>query len=139
MQFGSVLLTVFLSLWSSLPVNATSESMLPIREGRVPNGGIQPQALADPTGKTHLPYYSGDPAHGDLYHVTSTDDGQTWFRPLRVDSRAGSAVALGTIRGGQWALGRNRRVYVLWNGSSETERDGPLNPESGKRGMPLLY
>ena len=37
------------------------------------------------------------------------------------------------------AFGRNRRVYVVWNGSSETERDGPLNPESGKQGMPLLY
>ncbi len=120
-------------------MNAGSPSMLAVREVRVPNGGIQPQAIADPSGRIHLLYYSGDAAHGDLYYSTSTDEGQTWSRPLRVNSRAGTAAALGTIRGGQMAIGRNRRVYVVWNGSSETKGDGPLNPESGKRGMPLLY
>ncbi len=135
----SLLLTVFLTLWNSLPANASSQSVLPVRAVRVPNGGIQPQAVADPTGRIHLLYYSGDPAHGDLYYASSTDEGQTWSRPLRINSRSGAAVALGTIRGGQMAVGRNRRVYVVWNGSSETEGDGPLNPESGKRGMPLLY
>src|SRR3954451_4055796 len=123
MLFRSVLLTVFLSVWSNLPANASIQSTVPVRDVRVPNGGIQPQALVDPTGRIHLLYYSGDPAHGDLYYVTSTDEGQTWSRPLRVNSRAGGAVALGTIRGGQLAFGRNRRVFVVWNGSSETERD----------------
>jgi hypothetical protein len=135
----SVLLAVFLSLWNNLPANASSQSTLSIKAVRVPNGGIQPQAVADLTGRIHLLYYSGDPGYGDLYYTISDDEGQTWSRPLRVNSRVGTAVALGTIRGGQMAIGRNHRVYVLWNGSSEVEGDGPLNPESGKRGMPLLY
>jgi hypothetical protein len=139
MLFRSVLLSVFLSLWGNSFGAAIRQNTLTVREVRVPNGGIQPQAMTDPTGRIHLLYYSGDSAHGDLYYTTSTDEGQTWSRPLRVNSRPGAAVALGTIRGGQMALGRNRRVYAVWNGSSETEGEGPLNPESGKRGMPLLY
>ena len=37
------------------------------------------------------------------------------------------------------ALGRNGRIYVAWNGSSKTKSDGPMNPETGKPGMPFLY
>lgn len=106
---------------------------------RVPNGGLQPEAVEDGVGGIHLLYFSGDAAHGDLYYVKSSDEGQSWTAPLRVNSESGSAVALGTIRGGQMALGKNGRVYVAWNGSSQTEAQGPLNPESSKRGMPLLY
>jgi hypothetical protein len=106
--------------------------------GACPNGGIQPNALAA-DGVVHLLYYPGDAAHGDLYYVRSSDDGKAWSQLLRVNSQPGNAVALGTIRGGQMALGRNGRVYVVWNGSSETEAEGPMNPESGKRGRPLLY
>ena len=29
--------------------------------------------------------------------------------------------------------------YVAWNGSSKTEPKGPLNPESGQHGEPMLY
>jgi hypothetical protein len=56
-----------------------------------------------------------------------------------VNSEPRSALAIGTIRGGQIAIGRNGRVHVAWNGSSMVEAQGPLNPESGKRGAPMLY
>jgi hypothetical protein len=60
-------------------------------------------------------------------------DGQTNFSaPLRVNSRPGSAVALGTIRGAQLALGRNGRVHVVWNGTAE------IKTGSG-RGSPMVY
>ncbi len=97
---------------------------------RVPNGGIQPQAVLDPAGMLHLLYYAGDPAHGDLFYVKSSDAGRTWSSPLRVNSQPGTAMAIGTIRGGQMALG---------NGSSQAEPKGPLNPESGQPGAPMLY
>ena len=74
MLFRSVLLSVCLSVGTTLPASASTQSTLPVREVRVPNGGIQPQALADPTGRIHLLYYSGDRAYGDLYYVTLTDD-----------------------------------------------------------------
>jgi hypothetical protein len=60
-------------------------------------------------------------------------------RPLRVNSQQGSANAVGTIRGGQIALGRNGRIHVAWNGSSSALPLGPINPESGKPGSPMLY
>jgi hypothetical protein len=106
---------------------------------RVPNGGIQPQAVMDRSGKLHLLYYSGDPAGGDLYYVNSSDAGRTWSAPLRVNSQAGIAVAAGTIRGGQIAIGKNGRVHVAWNGSSKAEPKGSINPESGQPGAPMLY
>jgi len=37
------------------------------------------------------------------------------------------------------ALGKNGRVHVAWNGSSEGKSQGPLNPESGQREAPLFY
>jgi hypothetical protein len=106
---------------------------------RVPNGGIQPEAAVDRAGKIHLIYYHGEPGNGDLFYVESSDSGATWSSPLRVNSKASTAIAAGTIRGGQIALGRNNSVYVAWNGSSKAESEGPMNPEAGKRGAPMLY
>ena len=106
---------------------------------RVPNGGIQPQAILDTAGTLHLLYYAGDGAKGDLFYVKSLDSGATWSAPLRVNSEAGAAIATGTIRGGQMAIGKGGRVHVAWNGSAAAEAIGPLNPESGKRGSPMLY
>ena len=106
---------------------------------RVPNGGIQPQAAMDEKGTIHLVYFSGDPMQGDLFYVTSTDDGATFSQPRRVNSQPGSAIAAGTIRGGQIAIGKNGRIHVAWNGSNIAKPEGPLNPEAGERGAPMLY
>src|SRR5271165_6104152 len=76
---------------------------------RVPHGGIQPQAVVE-GGTLHLLYYSGESKAGDLFYVKSADWGKSWSAPLRVNSQPGSALALGTIRGGQLAIGRNGRV-----------------------------
>jgi len=42
---------------------------------------------------------------------------QEFSRPIRVNSEPRSAVAIGTVRGPQIALGRNARAYVVWFGS----------------------
>src|SRR5262249_27151182 len=52
---------------------------------------------------------------------------------IRVNSQPGSAVATGTIRGAQLAIGRSGRVHVAWNGSRQAE---PLGPNGS---MPMLY
>src|SRR5262245_26434728 len=36
---------------------------------RVPNGGIQPQAVADAKGALHLIYFKGEAGAGDLFYV----------------------------------------------------------------------
>src|SRR5262249_43609235 len=79
-------------------------------------------------------YFKGDPGAGDLYYVRR-EPGKTAFSdPLRVNSQAGSAVATGTIRGGQLALGKGNRVHVAWNGSGKALPKG-----QGKYPQPMLY
>jgi hypothetical protein len=113
-----------------LPVIALAA---PVQVLRVPNNGIQPQIAVEANGTVDLLYFSGDPKNGDLFFVRSGS------APLRVNSQAGSAFALGTIRGGQIAIGANGRVHVAWNGSGVALPAGPLNPDLGKPGSPMLY
>jgi hypothetical protein len=105
---------------------------------RLPSGAMQPQAVRDQHGILHLVYYSGDPRSGDLFYSRSADSGAIFSKRLEVNA-AGSAIAAGTIRGAQMAMGRHGRVHVAWNGSSQAQPGGPLNPESGKAGSPILY
>lgn len=100
---------------------------------RAPHGGIQPQAAIDSHGVLHLVYLAGDPGAADVYYVRRAPGAEGWSPPLRVNTHPGSAIAIGTIRGAQLALGRNGRVHVVWNGS---DRALPRNPT---RGAPLLY
>lgn len=99
---------------------------------RLPESGLQPQAIAAPDGTVHLIYLAGDAKASDiLYRRRATDGG--WSDPLKVNSQPGSAVAIGTIRGPQLALGRNGRAHVVWNGS-QSPTPKPVNGSS-----PLLY
>ncbi len=50
-----------------------------------------------------------------------------------MNSQPGSAIAIGTIRGGQVAVGRGGRIHVAWNGSNGAR---PKNPAGG---TPMLY
>src|SRR5687767_6364611 len=88
---------------------------------RVPNGGIQPQALVDAKGDLHLIYFKGEAAAGDIFYVRRPAGQERFSDPIRVNSQPGSAVAAGTIRGGQIALGKAGRVHVAWNGSGKTK------------------
>jgi hypothetical protein len=110
-----------------------------VRLLRTPQAGLQPQAGVDDRGILHLVYYSGDAGHGDLLYASSADGGATFSPAIRVNSQAGSAIAVGTIRGAQIAVGKAGRVHVAWNGSQKAEPIGPLNPDSGKPGAPMLY
>jgi len=97
---------------------------------RVPNRGIQPQIVTDAASTPHLLYFAGDGKAGDLFY-TRRDKG-AWTKPLRVNNSEGSAIAIGTIRGGQMAIGMKGRVHVAWNGSK------PL-PNSPHKGAPMYY
>lgn len=87
---------------------------------RVPDGGIQPQVAVDEAGAVHHIYFRGVPAHGDVFYIRSTDGGRSFSPPIQVNSIAGSAIATGTVRGAQIAVGRSGRVHVAWNGSRST-------------------
>jgi hypothetical protein len=107
----------------NLPLSA-AESPRKLRLLRVPEGGIQPQVVADGKGVVHLIYFKGDPAAGDVFYVRSAD-GEKFSRPLRVNQSPGSAVAVGNIRGAQLALGKFGRVHVAWVGSAKADAKAP--------------
>ena len=121
---------------SASPVDASGQAgsvrgrVKPIR---TPDGGLQPQAVIDESDVLHLVYYKGDPLRGDLFYVRRHSGSESFTEPIRVNSQPGSAVAVGTIRGAQIALGRNGRIHVTWNGSSKAEPYGPSNS------APMLY
>src|SRR5215475_14686997 len=121
-------LLILLGLVAAMLVQAGSAGLQPalsaagkVKLLRVPNGGLQPQAAMDERGVLHLVYFIGEPQGGDIYYVRR-DAGKTDFTsPVRVNSEQGSAVAVGTIRGAQLAVGKNGRVHVAWNGRRETD------------------
>jgi hypothetical protein len=100
---------------------------------RTPDGGIQPQALLDGKGNLHVIYFKGDAEAGDLFYARREAGKERFAAPLRVNSQPGSAIAIGTIRGGQLALGKGGRVHVAWNGSGKARPVGP------GRSSPMLY
>jgi hypothetical protein len=92
----------------------------------VPNGGIQPQALTERNGTMHLIYFKGDSGAGDLFYVRREAGQERFSEPIRVNSRPGSAIAIGSVRGGQLAIGKGGRIHVVWNDSGKETRDGVL-------------
>jgi len=100
---------------------------------KTPNGGIQPQAAMDESGTLHLIYFAGEPSEGDIFYVRRKANQTEFSTPLRVNSQPGSAIASGTIRGAQFALGQNGRMHVSWNGSRRATQGDALHS------APMLY
>ena len=119
------------ALWASLSAAAEAPKVKLIR---VPDGGIQPQVAVDQSGVVHLLYYKGPEARGDLFYLKSTTQGASWSAPIRVNSQSGAAIAVGTIRGGHIAVGKNGRVHVAWMGADGSEPKPP-----GTKAAPMLY
>jgi hypothetical protein len=86
-----------------------------VTQQRVPDGGLQPKVAVDDHGTVPLVYFRGEASHGDVFYVRSTDG--TFSRPIQVNSIEGSAIATGSVRGAQIAVGPRSRVHVAWNGS----------------------
>lgn len=98
---------------------------------RVPDGGIQPQAVVDAAGRLHLLYFKGNAKAGNLYYVRSDDD-RAFSTPMRVNHHPDSAIAMGNIRGAQLAVGKGR-PHVAWMGS------GTAEPRAPHDATPMLY
>ncbi|HEV2209489.1 MAG TPA: hypothetical protein VG167_11975 [Verrucomicrobiae bacterium] len=98
---------------------------------RTPDHGIQPQAAVDNQGVVHLIYFKGEASGGDIFYVRKRPGEQVFSQPIQVNTRPRTAIAVGTIRGAQLALGRNGRVHVAWN--------GPAPDQGGYMAAPMLY
>ena len=99
---------------------------------RTPNSGIQPQTVVDSIGTVHMIYFRGDAKAGDIEYVRRAAGSPDFSQPLRVNSAPQSAVAIGTVRGPQLAVGRNGRAYVIWF--------GPAGKSEGREdAMPVFF
>src|SRR5437588_598136 len=92
---------------------------------QTPFEGIQPQTVVDRDGVLHLIYFTGDPAHGDLYYVRRRPGQSTFSSPIRVNSEPATVHVVGSIRGGQLAIGRRGWVHVAWH-STAPVKDGAM-------------
>jgi hypothetical protein len=104
---------------------ARSTQLPRVRLARVPDGGIQPQTIVDRRGALHMVYFAGDPASGNIEYTWRAPGAAKFANPIRVNSQAGSALAIGTVRGPQMAIGRNGRLYVVWFGGATAKPRGP--------------
>src|SRR5882672_8543208 len=90
-----------------------------VRLLRTPDDGIQPQAAVDSKGVVHLIYFKGDPKGGDIFYVRRDPGHDDFSKPIQVNTQPRTAIAMGTIRGAQLAVGKNGRVHVAWDGMGE--------------------
>ncbi|MGE5194025.1 MAG: hypothetical protein ACM3U2_16135, partial [Deltaproteobacteria bacterium] len=88
----------------------------------------------DSQGTLHLIYLGDDPRSANIYYVRKPAGNETFSKRMQVNSQPGSAIAIGSIRGAQLAIGKSNRVHVAWNGSDKAEPKGPV-----KYGNPMLY
>jgi hypothetical protein len=81
------------------------ESLLHVQ--RLPDGGLQPEAVDDADGVLHMLYFSGDPEAGDLFYrrgrAGSNADSGDWTEAVRVNSTPGSTVAVSSDNGRSFA------------------------------------
>src|SRR4051794_24888894 len=126
----ALLLLPLLTVNAAAQGPAKSDSKVVLR--RTPDHGIQPQAVMH-DGTLHLIYFKGTPAAGDAFYVKSTDDGETYSKPLRVNSQPNTVIATGNIRGAQLAVGAKGRPHVAWMGAAKAE------PRAPGDAMPMLY
>lgn len=76
---------------------------------QLPKGASVPDAEVDEEGIIHVAYLD----ENDVFYVKSTDDGQSYSKPLRVNTEAGFAFGA-AFRGPDLAVGKGGRVHVIW-------------------------
>jgi hypothetical protein len=103
---------LFLCILASMRLGSFAD----VRIERVPEHGLQPQVAVDAAGRVHLVYLTGKPESADIRYAVRDAGSGSWSDPITVNTLPQSAVAMGTIRGAQLALGGRSVVHVTWNG-----------------------
>jgi hypothetical protein len=107
-----------------LSFRAAESSVPRVELMKLPEGGIQPQAVMDERQVLHVLYFKGAPAGGDLYYMRRLPHAGGLSTPVRVNSVPASALATGSVRGGQLTVGANGRPHVAWYGAQEIDVAG---------------
>ncbi|MDE2125069.1 MAG: exo-alpha-sialidase [Armatimonadetes bacterium] len=119
----------FVALTALLLAPAGGQTLPRVICQRLQSGAIQPQSAVDSSGRVHVVFYRGPAQAGNLYYERLAQDGAVQVGPIRVNSVPGTALATGTVRAAQIAVGRGGAVYVAFNG---------LGPKSAA-GYPEMY
>lgn len=106
-----------------LPLSASGAE---VRLERVPENGLQPQIVTTSDGTLHLVYLIGEPRGCNVRHVTKKRGATAWSAPHTVNNIPDTAVAAGTIRGAQIAVGKDDSLHVVWNGPGGKQQPSPL-------------
>ena len=93
---------------------------------RVPEDGVQPQIVTASNGTLHLVYLKPSGRSYDLRHTTKKRGASSWETPSTVNSTPDTAVAMGTIRGAQIAVGNDDSLHIVWNGPGGKNQPAPL-------------
>lgn len=116
----------------AIAARAADTTLPVVRLEPLPEKGVQPKLKVGPDGTLHAVYLTGDERASNVRYVRRAPKQPGWSAPEPVNSRPGTALAVGTIRGADLALGPTGSVHVVWFGSAAaTER--PTNSS------PLLY
>jgi hypothetical protein len=126
-----ILQSLFLGICLIGASHSTVNAETKVKLAKTPNEGIQPKVIVDGSGTIHLVYYKGDAQSGNIYY-SRKNSGDDFTAPIRINSVPDSSVAMGTIRGAQFAVDRHNRIHVVWNGSRNTK------PEN-HHGPPMFY
>ncbi len=127
-----LLLTALTGLAFASSFGAAPAYAPPVTILRTPNGGIQPQTVLDGNGVLHMIYFSGNAAGGDIQYVERDSENSSFSAPIRVNSVAHSAIAIGTVRGPQMTMGKDGIVQVIWFGPAEKNA-------VGEQSMPVFF
>lgn len=130
-------------VWLLLPLCCAGAQVSAVTSLHTPDDGIQPQAAVDAKGVVHLIYFKGDPKGGDIFYVRCQADHDQFSKPITVNTQPHTAMAIGTIRGAQLAVGKNNRVHVVWDGmgdgASTWQGSAALSSDAPSAPVPLFY
>ena len=99
------ILTILVAFSLASPSSAReNEVPASVRTMRLPEGGIQPQVVVDENDVIHMIYFLGHPRAGNVFYIASTNGGQSFSDPIRVNSQKDS-----TTIGAHLAIGKNGR------------------------------
>lgn len=103
-QMPSPFAAVICLLLTTVTVHAAA-----VKIASLPGNGFVPDAVVDEAGTVHVAYVDST----DLYYVKSTDGGDSFSTPVRVNAEPGTVLG-GRYRGPDIDLGAGGSLHVVW-------------------------